>query len=293
VIVQWTRREHPEHGVFYRRVIYRHPLFCVCVVRSSAIVHDWEIQAELVSFIARLARPQLTILLAGRGYFMTPAGPRLLSSGDLVESDQSLREFEGYGGSPCECILLEWEDDTIFGRARRGPARFSRLGLRDVAVLRSLVARVEELPPAIFVGELARTLAALGQEVVLGADLDPPVPRSTKRIFAAIGEAISRLGERPSLSEVATHVELTERQTNRHFKELSEGYAHPNATWREFIHDARVGAATQFLAVPGIPIGRVAQLSGYGSSIALCHAFALRGAPSPGELARRLAERWW
>jgi transcriptional regulator GlxA family with amidase domain len=92
--------------------------------------------------------------------------------------------------------------------------------------------------------------------------------------------------------EVADALELTERQTHRHFQELGRSYAHPNHTWRDFIHDARIGWAMQLLSIPGMSVARVARLAGYGSTIALAHAFTRRGTDPPGTIARRLARRW-
>lgn len=62
--------------------------------------------------------------------------------------------------------------------------------------------------------------------------------------------------------------------------------------WRDALADMRMSAAQQLLSIPGMPIHRVAALSGFRSSIALAHAFSSRSPTTPGALARALRERW-
>lgn len=292
MIVQWTRRDVPDLGVRVRRLIVREPSFVVMVLRSEGVAHDWGIQSEAVSFIARLHRTQLSLLLEGRGYMWTPSGPHLLEAGDTTESDQGRMEVDGYAGSPLLLVQVEYERDGLFGPAHRGAARFSRLARSDVSTLRSICERVEEIRPAQLVLELARVLRTLGYPVTLDFEASARPRLDVGRVFGAMGDAISQIERQPSLTEVAGAVDLTERQTNRHIKELSRAYAHPIESWREFIHDVRIGVATQILSIPNVPLAQVAKLSGYGSAIALCHALSARNAPTPGEIARRLAERW-
>ena len=107
-----------------------------------------------------------------------------------------------------------------------------------------------------------------------------------------LGEAASRIDRGSSLTTVAGALELSERQVHRRMRELERDYAHPNERWRDFVQDVRFGRALQLLSVSGATLEQVAKGSGYASASALSHAFALRGAGTPGSYARRLAERW-
>lgn len=298
MIVQWSRRVVPGHEVngapvSVRRAIVRHPHFAITVLRSNGLATDWGMQGELVRFIARMTRTQLSILLEGRGYF-GPA-PLFLTPGDVVWSDQRLAEAEGYAGAPCEVLVVEWDHDALFGPEHRGEAQRGHIAPRDVARLRALVARLPMTPAAPWSIELAATLAALGLRTATEFEAHDPASRHVQ-LFAELGNALSRLDAQPSLGEIADTLAVTERQAHRRFKELEDAYGARHEGWRDFIGDARLGWATQLLSVPGLPLSRVAALAGYGSTIALSHAFALRArggdASTPGVVARRLADRW-
>ncbi len=112
------------------------------------------------------------------------------------------------------------------------------------------------------------------------------------QLFRALGDALTRMEEHPSLAEVAGSIARTERQAHRLFDELGRDFTHPSESRREFVTDARIGWAMQALSIPGLPQERVARLSGFRSVAALQHALSLRGAGTPGGYARRLAERW-
>src|SRR5690349_4397454 len=189
MIVQWTRREVPDLGVRVRRLIVREPSFVVMVLRSEGVAHDWGMQSEAVSFLARLHRTQLSILLEGRGYQWLPSGPRLLSAGDVVEADQRRMEHEGYAGSPLLLVQVEYEDGGLFGPAHRGSARLSRIERSDVATLRSICERMEETGPAELVVEIARALRAIGQPVALDFAASARPRLDVGRVFGSMGDA--------------------------------------------------------------------------------------------------------
>jgi AraC-like DNA-binding protein len=291
VIVQWTRRDVPGREangvpVAVRRVILRHPSFAITVLRSNGLATDWGMQGELVTFIARMTRTQLSILLEGRGYL----AERTLSPGDMVWSDQRLAEPEGYAGTPCEALFVEWDEGVLFGPAHRGANRAARMGKNDIARLRALTARVATTPPEQWSLELASMLRTIGFRTT---EHDPHAPSERHaQLYAKLGDAISRLDVQPSLGELARSLSVTERQANRQLRELEDKYAHRSEGWREFIQDARLGWATQLLSVPDMTLAQVAALAGYRSDVALSHAFRLRGAGTPGSFARRMSDRW-
>jgi AraC-like DNA-binding protein len=280
----------PDYEAFYERVIVRSEHFAVAVLRSRGLITDYGMQMEAVSYIARMRRSQLSILLEGRGYFMRPSGLTWLAPGDIVESDQSRQESEGYAGSPCEAIVFEWSD--VLGDAWKGPARISRIARSDVSALRSHVASIDAMAPEQWIALLGARLRALGHRASREVAHASPARDRLAFVFRALGDALSRIDRSPSLTDVADALVLTERQTLRQFKELKQRYDHPNDGWRDFIQDARLGSAMQLLSIPGVPLAQVARLAGYGSPVALSHAFAQRGADTPGTIARRIAERW-
>lgn len=266
--------------------------FGIATLASRGLVTDWGLQAELVTYIARQRRTQLSIVLAGRGYFAVGGRIATLRPGSVVLSDQRLHGDEGYAGSPSVVMIVDWEDDGALGPPHRGPACVSQLAARDVARLRSLAARATSVPPRRWAGDVIDVLRAIG--------LPAPRPRPDElvaspqlaRLYAALAHVRSHLHEHPALADVAGSLELSERHVRRAFEQLDRELGTGTNGWRDFLADTRLASAQQLLSVPGLSVSRVAALSGFRSPVALCHAFAERGSLSPGQLARRLRERW-
>jgi AraC-like DNA-binding protein len=292
VLLQRSRVEVPGSDAFVAHVAMRHPDFGIGVMRSSGLVTDWGIQSELVEYIAHQRRTQLSILLAGRGYFMLGERPLLLQPGDVIETDQRRHDMEGYGGSPCEVIILDWEAGSFLGPGHQGETRHSRVGSHDVERLRALVDRVFATPGERLAMELIADLRALG--LAAPRDRIAPVVPSPKqsRLYAALGEARAQLRKQPALPEIADTLELSERQVRRCLADLDRDFALNSNGWRDFVSDARLGYAQQLLSIPSMTIARAAELSGFRSQIALSHAFSLRAGITPGQVVRRLRERW-
>ncbi len=292
MLVQWFRRDVRGRDASIRRAALLHPSFGIAVLKVHGLAQDWGAQLEVVSFMSRMRRTQLSILLEGRGYFALPQGPLMLRPGDVIESDQRLGEAEGYSGTPALVLFVEWDEDTLFGPSRRGAAQHSRLSREDVGKLRDIVSRLARTPPEVWVVELCARLRACGLGVA--REIEPPaiVAPRVAPVFEAMGEALTRLDDFPSLGEVARSLNVGERQARRRFQELVRDFAQPYDGWRDFLSDARLGWVTQLLSVPGLTLSRVAELSGFRSPVALAHAFSLRGARPPGQMARELAARW-
>jgi AraC-like DNA-binding protein len=265
----------------------------VAVLQSRGIAIDYGVISHAVAFRARGRRSQLAVFLDGRGYLTTAGRVLSLGAGDVVESDQRDTDGEGYGGSPCEVIIVDWDADIAFPeRSPRAP-RTSRIGAGDIARLRALVARREEMPAARWFVELCSHLRTLGLGVELG--LDPRgvrAPEPLVRTYGELGGALSRMHEQPSLPEIAEALRLSERQVNRRLTDLARSYGHPFEGWRDFVHEMRLEWATHLLSIRGVSLARVATLAGYRSTEALFHAFSRRGLETPRAVARRLAEHW-
>ena len=294
MLIQTYRREVPGHDASVERTLLRCSGFCVAVLRARGIVLDHDVIARAVDFFGRYRRPQIAVFLSGRGYVQIEGRVLPLVAGDVVETDQIRTEAEGYAGSPCEVVIFEWDEGRLFEGVRRGPARVSHVGPRDVAHLRSLVARLGSVPADRFVLDLAASLRALGGPRVAEPDprAIPRAPAPFARAYGALGHALSRLDLHPSLPELAGSLGLSERQMSRRLVEIGRRYGHPFLGWRDFIEEMRLEWAAHLLSVPNLPLEHVSRLAGYRSTVALCHAFSSRGADTPGRIARRLSERW-
>jgi AraC-like DNA-binding protein len=282
------------HDAMLRRTVLRAEHFRVAVMRSRGIASDYGAYMETVACLGRASRSQLSILLAGRGYFARRDRILELEPGSVVESDQAEQEAEGYAGTPCEVIVLEWGASAPFGAGLRGPARVSRLGPRDVVALRDLVAVVDDLPAEAWLPRLWAVLQSTGSPSALDPDPRalPVAPPLVRRAYQELGVALSRLETQPTLTELATSLGLGERQTHRRLSDLLRQYGLPFEGWRDFVHESRLEWAVQLLSVPEITQGRVARLAGFGSATALHHALSSRGGRTPGAIARTLRHRW-
>jgi len=247
---------------------------------------------RVVRHLERLRRPQLTIVLAGHAYFDVAGRIMTLGPGDVVTTDQSSHEGEGYGGRECEVITIDCDPRGLFvgGRPESSP---SSISMHDVQALRTLVGARGSMRPREWTAHLAGRLRALGLPVARAAAGDiEPAPAQLARLYAALGPALSRLDTQPTLSEIAMSISTSERNVNRMLTHLARAYDHPFAGWRELVHEMRLVWATQLLSLPDMRLDRVARLAGYRSTIAFHHALSIRGGPTPRTIARRLAERW-
>lgn len=299
MLVQRIKNEVPEVGAQLRLVHLVDAGFAITVVRAAGMAVDWGMQAEAVRYIARMNRTQLSLLLAGHGYFVRSGRVVWLQPGDVVESDQLLQEPEGYGAAPFEVIVIEWDDGSLFGPARRGEARLSRLDSSAVSLLRAHVSRLidgDDASSSAHASEWVAALCAQFAEVgfALNSMLLPRVaaPSSIVRVYQALGDAVTQLEKQPSLTEVAEALSLSERQTNRYLEQIAREYTPHHGGWRDTLRDVRLGAAMQYLSVTGLSLARVAQLAGYGSLIAMTHAFGEAHTSTPADVAKRLARRW-
>jgi AraC-like DNA-binding protein len=297
MLVQSFRRAVPGQTEFLERTLFRGRDFAIAVLRADAMALDRGVLGGAVQFPRRFRRQQLSIVLAGRGYIDLGGRVVSLQAGELLSSDQRLHFGEGYGGSPCEAIIVDWEASSALGgttMAAAGSSAPCAIGTRDWAALRRHVAELYHTPADRWVEDLAARLCAIGLVRAASTEIAQaaPSPKPLARLYDAMGHVLSRLGEHPSLVDLARATGTSERQTKRHLAELTHSYGHSFESWRDFVHEMRLDWAMQLLSVRGLGLDRVSELAGYRSTVALHHALSLRGADTPRTIARRLAERW-
>jgi len=293
VLSQSGRLVVPSTDAFMATETVRGPGFGIAVLVIQRMIVDWGAQAPLVRYIARQHRSQLSILLSGRGYFVSGGRTFTLGPGDVVRSDQRLHDDEGYAGEPARVLVLDWEDDAL-GPRHCGVARLGRLGARDTAILSRYVRGLRAGEHQRWAIDLVAQLSALG--VTRGTPrIEPDTavgPSGEAEIYRALGEVRSSLHHHPSLPELAERLNVSERQARRAFGELDRKMGLNAQGWRETMGDLRIATAHQLLSLPSLPLSQVAALSGFRSAAALCHAFSERGGLTPGRAARALRERW-
>ena len=292
MLVQTYRRTVPGHDAFIERTLVRDRQLCVALVRTRNLALDRGVIAGAVEFAKRFRRPQISIVLDGEGYFDVQGRVVSFGAGDLAETDQRAHRGEGYGGRTCEVIIVDWDEPAPSAAPKA--ASVGAIGRTERAALHQHAGRLREMPPAAWVAELLHRLRACGLAVAPYHEAAPPLasPRSLVRLYQSMGSVLSRIDEHPSLDDLAAAMNASPRQTRRWLAALTQSYAHPFSSWRDFIHEMRLDWATQLLSVPGLSLDRVAALAGYRSTAALHHAYSTRGAATPRAISRRLNERW-
>jgi AraC-like DNA-binding protein len=141
---------------------------------------------------------------------------------------------------------------------------------------------------------LTELLRALHEGGVLASDLS-----TTMRGVDALGERVWRaavpifrdLYFSPSLVELSDRAGLSLRHMGRAVSGLTRRFDLPWEGWRDIGLGMRLGIALLLLSNEAIPVGEVAERTGYGSVEALHHALRAAGVPSPTESRRRLLAR--
>lgn len=282
----------PGTDAFFAHVALRRAELGIGYTRSHGLATDWGIQSDLVAYIARQRRTQLSVLLAGRGYFMVGERVCTIEPGDVVETDQRRHDMEGYAGSPCELLILDWEGDDALAPEHRGETRISHLAPRDVERLRAHCAELDSLEHEAWTTRLIDLLRALGLRAPRGVLAPSTESPQLARMYTALGEARARLADQPALDEIAARLGVSDRQVRRNLGDLDRDFGLNSAGWRAFLNDARLGYAQQLLSIEGLTIARVAELAGFRSPVALSHAFTVRAGITPGAVRRQLRARW-
>lgn len=294
MLVQSFHRELADRDAFASRTMFRGKDFSLAVLGAAEIAIDRGVLGPTVKFAQRFRRRQISIVLEGVGYVDFDGCLVMLREGDVLATDQRHHRAEGYGGPRSSVLILDWDEGGPFETSLRCEGAVASLAAHDRATLVAHVAQLAHEPPERWLFALTRHLAAMG---ILARPLPDPralptSPRPLVVLYGALGTVLSRLETHPSLDELATMIGVSERQTKRLLAELTHGYAHSFASWRDFLHETRLDWTAQLLSVPNLGIERASKLAGYRSSVALHHAFSTRGGKTPGTIARELAERW-
>lgn len=109
--------------------------------------------------------------------------------------------------------------------------------------------------------------------------------REDRALFAAALAPLNHLESKPMLADVQAALALSARQTARKLAKLGERF--DIGAWRTHLGAWRTMAACALLSRPGATTEWVAKRVGFGSPVALCHAFQRAGLPSPGTLHHR------
>lgn len=109
-------------------------------------------------------------------------------------------------------------------------------------------------------------------------------PERFARLWAAIRPLYAELAAASSLKEISTGLDLSLRQLARDAAEAAQTFNIPAEGFRDITHLLRLRSAVMWLGAPRAAVAEVAEMVGYGSSIAMGRAFRDAGLPPPSEI---------
>jgi AraC-like DNA-binding protein len=205
--------------------------------------------------------------------------------------------------APCAFVLAETEFDRVVPGARtfrsfgarctiveaRVPAADLRLpvglGHGPVELATPVWAAYDELEQTRSEAAVVALLATLAAARVLSADLIASVvsdePERFQRVWAAMRPLYQRFSTSALLKQIAVIAGISQRQTGRDLRDLTQTFGLFGDGFRDMIRVLRLRAAVLLLSAPEASPGEVARQVGYGSLDAMGRAFRDAHLPAP------------
>lgn len=275
----------PELALEHHATDLRSEHVRVAWLRGRNVTTDYRLLNHAVGFVKRLNRSTATIVLEGGGRFEEGVTQRQLETGTITRSHQGRAGTEAHGGAASSVVLFEW---SVFAGAQPAGSfeTVSAVGSRR-RTPESLARRLDGEAPEATSIEIADLLRANGLPLgpIAVGDLRERVTADEHAVTAAVTKFVSQLDAYPSIEEVSAELGWSSRHVNRRYAQVIARFGYSWESWRDHLHHARIRDALRMLSA-GATTEFVARRTGFRSPVALCHAFAKGGLPSPGVLAR-------
>lgn len=236
------------------------------------------------------------LYVVGSGVLQLPAQGRDVGPAEALLADEAF--FEGRGGvAPARLV---GQGDPFFGfelqvehaSLEPAPSVQSASPYRTLGLAAETLRCADEAFAAFESGDPApavtRLLAALERDGVLIAGFNRGVtaeePPRIARTWAALQALFAELEASPTLQEIADACGTSLRQIARDLEEITGTFTIGVEAFRAQRGLLRLRLAAMLLSVPGVSVGEVAQLTGYGSTTALDRAFRDAKLPPPSSV---------
>jgi hypothetical protein len=269
-----------------------HSSYRMHVVERRNVVSEDKLFLRAFSRVGNLARPVLTVLLAGRARIRACEKEEWLTAGDvtLIEEKAGI-EMRQEGSPSFLSLAIEWDAGGLgvtrpegLASTRLSPADTARLG----ALASTLSVRGVTVPQASSVAaEIVMILRSAGApfEAVDAGALVEPVSPEMERLGAALDAALSHLEDRPMSVDLEEALGVCARQVNRRVAEYNKRYGFNAAGWIDTRNRRRLLMGATLMTAPGASAEGVAAAVGYGSARAFSRALGDAGLPSPSCIA--------
>jgi hypothetical protein len=295
MLLSFRRAAIPEIGASVATKAFVHTAYRVHLIHNERVVCDDELFLPSITRIGRLARPVLTVILAGRARMRSRGFERWLEPGDVmllpIKAVVAMRQE----GAPFRSIAIEWDAGSLGDGAPAFPDG-ARLGPVRCAQIDALAHTLEGCEDQTLAGTiLAEVLALLRAEGAPFADLSAhnlieTTPNPVIRLSHALDVVLSRLEQGPGLVDLDAALGLSPRQINRVVTEFNRRYGFNSLGWRDTRNRRRLLVGATMMTAPDARTELVARAMGYSSPTGFCHALALADLPSPGATADVVAK---
>jgi AraC-like DNA-binding protein len=295
----------PSVALEFRMDDFAHSDFRVRVERHRGVVLDESMVYPNVAWTGYGARPRLDLVLRGTVRVIENGVVQWLKPGDFTIGRALDSLYLRMQGDEILTLAVEWNLGTLSSSAPIGLPS----GSLDVSDIAHLTAAAEQLldaraldpalaldrgaegPTAGIIASILSRLRSVGVpfDRFRARDLVSAVSAASQRTASAIGRALSRINEKPSLPGIAAELGLSPRRVADVIAELTTRYGFNGHDWRAMRDRWRLTMSAVALSHPLARTEDVARAVGYGSSNALCQAFRIANLPSPGQVRARLA----
>ena len=290
MLVSLRRAAIPELGAALATHAFVHTGYRVHVIHNSGVVCDDDLFLPTITRIGRIARPVLTVVLAGRARIRSHGFERWLEPGHVVLLPVKAVVAMRQEGSPFRSVAIEWDPGTLGGAAPSlpdGVVLDARARDRVMTCVQALESQPTPENAAAHLAELVAILRAQGAPFVPveAGELYEPPGEPIIRLSRVLDTVLSHLEQGPSMVDLDTALGLSPRQINRIVTAFNKRYGFNSLGWRDTRNRRRLLVGASMMTADGSRTELVARALGYSSPTGFCHALEKAGLPSPGATA--------
>lgn len=257
------------------------------------VIQDQRLTHDIVGRAASRTRACLAIHLSGHVRFFVDGRDLVLSVGEAFVTPPDIDPLARL--AEVTSLEIEWEPGALGAVANVRPEKRA-LRQETMRAAADVVAVLREARPharanlAVAVRRLFEQLHEDGISLDLERalrDIDEVATPEDQRLCDEIDRVLTHLEEGPQTIALEDALGCSRRTLLRRTQALCKRYLLPGLAaddWRTMRDTYRVVVGAIFATHPDITTRTLAEMLGYSSSEALCHAFANSGLPSPAAL---------
>lgn len=272
----------PISGARYEIHEALHTLFRVRVTRTAGVTLDEHLLYPATDWTGDGARPQAEITLEGRLRNTENGEVRWVEPGTFAIGG-ALDTLYARVEADSLILSVDWALGSLGARAPRGLPT----GALSEAARRTLITHAHTIigGDLSVVPSVLTTLSAAGLPLdPIASDLELSIEEEDRAVVAALSEAMSNLAASPMSVDLERTLQRSRRHVVEVVRRVASRFGLNGSDWRSLRDRFRLNAAAVLCTHAEARTDNVARAVGYGSSRALCHAFARAGLPAPSTM---------